>query len=272
MLNFTLTRSRLWHRLVPVVGSFGLIGIAYEVLRLTWSVVSPATAFFWPSSWSILGALAGFAGDPEVIAATLGTLIRVGLSFLLTLIVGYTLGALLGLSERVYRFVRPGWDFLRSVPPSVLFPLLVIVFGIGVLSKVVTAAGTASLIMALAVADGVRGIDRGRVAVYRNLGVPKSKVFLKIVLPEVVLGSWSSMRIVASLVVALIIITEMFLGSRVGVGSLVIKYSESFQFPRLFAVIALAGMMGYLVNVIVERLEFHAQRLREGERVTGESV
>lgn len=269
MLGFILRRFSVIFRLTSVLGSFALFGAAYEGFRLTWSFVSPGTAFFWPPIWNILGELVGFWNDSEVVSATLGTLSRVGLSFLLTLVVGYTLGTLLGLSERVYRFVRPGWDFLRSVPPSVLFPLLVIVFGIGVLSKVVTAAGTAGLIMALAVADGIRGIDRGRVAVYLNLGASRWKVFGKIILPEVVLGSWSSMRIVASLVVALVIITEMFLGSSVGVGAIVIRYGDNLKFSKLFAMIILAGLMGYFINAIVEKLESEASQLRDGESFPG---
>jgi NitT/TauT family transport system permease protein len=53
-----------------------------------------------------------------------------------------------------------------------------------------------------------------------------------------------------SLSLIVIIVTEMFIGTTIGLGKLIIGFQYNYNIPGVYAVILLTGIIGYLINAI----------------------
>jgi NitT/TauT family transport system permease protein len=240
--------------------SLGILVVFYAAIRQGVGLVYPNVAVFLPSVPRLLSAFAELCASTELwqnLGITSG---RIALSICLTVATGIPVGLLIGSISWLHRLIRPAWDFLRSIPPSALFPLLVLILGIGVVSKVATTWFTTSLIYALGVADATRATEEDRGRFYKLIGVKRTHWLLVVLLPEAVLRSVSSLRIVVSITVALMLVCEMFLGAVDGFGGMLIDFTEALRYADLLGAIAITGLLGYLLNLCVDSLERLAKR------------
>jgi len=174
--------------------------------------------------------------------------------------VGVPLGFLLSLSTAAYRGFELTLDFLRSIPSTALFPLALLVFGVHDASKIAVASFASVLIMTLATAFGVLHRSEARVLAARTMGATRAQLFRHVLLfeslPHVVAGA----RISASWCLAVVIVAEMFIGTLHGLGKRIVDAQISYDIPALYAIIVLAGLVGYTANyalVILERRYLH---------------
>ena len=58
-----------------------------------------------------------------------------------------------------------------------------------------------------------------------------------------------------SLSLVIIIVTEMFIGARSGLGKIIIDAQITYEIPTMYAVILIAGILGYSLNALVLTLE-----------------
>lgn len=70
-------------------------------------------------------------------------------------------------------------------------------------------------------------------------------------LPQTIIG----IRQAFSLVTVIIIVTEMFIGTTAGLGKKIIDFQIMYQTENMYAAIVLAGVIGYLINVSIVRIE-----------------
>src|SRR5712664_1494172 len=117
--------------LAPACGAalFVVVWWIASALKLVDPVLLPSPQ----DSWRAL--LAGTA-DGTLTHDFLKTVWRTLLSFVIALAVAVPLGIVLGASERLYRSVEFVIDFFRSTPASAMFPLFLVLFGVGEATKV----------------------------------------------------------------------------------------------------------------------------------------
>lgn len=232
-----------------------LLAAIYEFLRWIVSMTLPTVSPFLPNLSSLIIAIGRLISSKDLWLNISTTGFRICISLLLTVSIGALCGLVIGSIPKIHRFLRPSWDFLRSIPPSALFPFLVLLLGIGPISKVATTCFTTTLIYAMGVADATATARELRGRFYRCVGVHRLDWYIAVLLPESLLRSVSSLRIVVSITVALMIVCEMFLGSVDGFGGMIIGFSEALRYADLLAAIAIAGVVGYGFNLIVDSLE-----------------
>jgi len=95
----------------------------------------------------------------------------------IALIPGLPLGLFLGRSEKTYQSFEFIIDFFRSTPATALFPLFLLIFGIGDESKIALAAFTAMLIIIFNTAHGVMNASKSRVLAAKVMGATKIQIF-----------------------------------------------------------------------------------------------
>ena len=78
-------------------------------------------------------------------------------------VIAIPLGILLGSSEKIYRSVEFLIDFFRSTPASAMFPLFLVLFGVGDRTKISVAAFGAALVILFNVAYGVMNSRKTRI-------------------------------------------------------------------------------------------------------------
>lgn len=193
---------------------------------------------------------------PDVFA----TLYRTVIAFVLAAIAGIGIGLVLGYSKLVHSSMGTAVDFARSIPATALFPLFLLFFGIGDEAKIAVGVWAASLIIMVNTAYGVRHANKVRQMVARAYKLPQLETFKKLILPEAAPHIAAGLRIALSLTLIVVIVTEMFIGTNVGLGHRIIDAQLVYRVPEMYAAIIMAGILGYALNhvfQIAERKTIH---------------
>jgi hypothetical protein len=117
--------SRKADAFLPVVGVVGLVAIWSLVTWRQWvdPVLLPSPIATFDSLWRGMEGTLGFD--------FLKTIYRTAASTLIAAVIAIPLGIVLGSSERLYRSLEFVIDFFRSTPASAMFPLFLVLFGVG---------------------------------------------------------------------------------------------------------------------------------------------
>jgi ABC-type nitrate/sulfonate/bicarbonate transport system permease component len=183
---------------------------------------------------------------------------------ILRLVSGFALGAFLGIvsgvamgrSTRVYETLEFLVDFFRSIPVAALFPLFLVLFGIGNMSKIATTAWSSSLVVLVNTMYGVRACSPTRERYARTLGATRFQILKSVVLPESLPSIFAGLRTGISIALIVVVLTEMFFGTSSGLGHRIFNAALLYEIPELYCTIALTGILGYAVNqgfVLLER-------------------
>ncbi len=178
------------------------------------------------------------------------TILRTVYSFLIALVVAVPLGIVLGASRKLYESIEFTIDFFRSTPASAMFPLFLVIFGVGEKTKIAVAAFGAALVILFNVAYGVMGARKQRQLAARVMGAPRWRVLTDVTLLESMPQVFVGMRSGVSLALVIIIVAEMFIGSTDGLGQRVMNAQMIFDMPEMYAAIFAAGMLGYAMNLV----------------------
>lgn len=233
------------------------------LLIFIWAVVAQLQLidkFFLPDPFTTIGKLIQLLGSGVIVGDLVSTLERVILAFVIALIIGLPLGLLLGRAEKVYRSAEFIIDFFRSTPATAIFPLFILVFGITDKSKIAVAAFASVLIIIFNTAYGVMHAKKSRVLAAQIMGATKTQIFRWILFWESLSQTFIGLRSAVSLSLVLIVVTEMFIGTTSGLGRKIIDSQITYEIPTMYATILLAGIVGYLLNLlflVVEKRFLH---------------
>lgn len=208
-----------------------------------------------PDPLSTLAALWGSIADGSIVADFMGTLNRTLGAFAVAALLGVPIGIVLGSDVRIYRAFEFAIDFFRSTPATAMFPLFLLIFGIGEESKVGVAAFSAWLVIVFNVAYGVMNARPTRILAARVMGASRSRIFRDVMFFESLPQTCVGLRLGVSYALVVIIVAEMFIGSANGMGRRIIDAQQIFDLRQMYASIIATGCLGYGLNVIFLRLE-----------------
>ncbi len=177
------------------------------------------------------------------------TAVRVGYSVLIAVIAGVPVGIVLGAKPAVYRSVEFLVDFFRSTPATALFPLFLLLFGLGDLAKISIAAFAAWLVIVFNVAYGVMNARQTRLLAARSMGASSLRIFRDVIFYETMPQTFVGLRTAVSLALVVIIVAEMFIGATDGLGHRIIDAQISYSLTDMYGSILVAGAMGYGLNL-----------------------
>ena len=104
------------------------------------------------------------------------TVERTILSTVIAAAIAIPLGIFLGASERLYRSLEFVIDFFRSTPASAMFPLFLVLFGVGNETKISVAAFGAALVILFNVSYGVMNARKTRLLAAKVMGASRLRV------------------------------------------------------------------------------------------------
>ncbi|WMS43848.1 ABC transporter permease [Acuticoccus sp. MNP-M23] len=176
------------------------------------------------------------------------TFIRVFYAFLFAAIAGVPVGIVLGVNQKVYRSVEFIIDFFRSTPATAMFPLFLLLFGLGDFSKIAVAGFAAWLIVIFNVSYGVMNARRTRILAARSMGASRLRIFFDVVFFETLPQIFVGLRNGISIALVVIIVAEMFIGATDGLGHRIIDAQISYELTDMYGSILVAGALGYGLN------------------------
>lgn len=230
---------------------------------LCWTALSTANLIdpiFLPSPWRVATALFSGLASGDLIGDLFATLGRSLVGFFAAAVIGVPLGLLIGRAPELARTTQPTIDFFRSIPATALFPLFLFAFGLGDTAKVAIVVYACSLIILVNTAYGAMQVKASRIQATKVMGASSADIFGKIVVPESAPGIFAGLRIALSLSFVLIVVTEMFIGTSVGLGHEIMNAQSVYRTPEMYAAIILTGILGYFANrliLVVEATTLH---------------
>ncbi len=227
-------------------------------ILILWEVQSknnPTTALFLPAPTDILARLWTSLASGELLDDTRLTVTRLLLGFLAGAIPGMLLGLAMGWSRRLNAALDPIIAALHPIPKISLLPLIIIIFGIGEISKVVSIAVGTFFPMLLNSAAGVRGISPTYFEVAQNYGAKGLKVFSKIVLPGSLPLVLTGARISLNTALLITVAVEL-ISSQEGLGSIIWLAWQTLQTERLYVALIVIALLGILSNWLLTRIKY----------------
>ncbi len=177
--------------------------------------------------------------------------------------IGIPVGILMGKSRLVDELLLPWVNLFLSAPLTALVPVLMVLFGFGMKSIIITTALFAVWIIVLNARAGVLQINPSLVEMARSFGASPLDAFVKIyfwaALPEILGG----VRIGFIRAVKGVIIGQLLI-SIVGFGALFELYSSNFLMKHFWAVLivlfAIAFTLAELLAHLERKVEYYAAR------------
>jgi NitT/TauT family transport system permease protein len=248
----------------------------------TWALITAQVGILVGglSLWEI-GARTGwidafFWSQPSAIAHTLSIFFTTGdawtdISFtfrstIFGFIIGTTAGSLLGLSfwwSRNYAaVVQPYVICLESIPKLALAPLIILVFGIGLVSKVAVATALTLVVSTLTAYAGVKALDPDGEKLFYSLGASRMQVFRKLVVPFCLPWIISVLRVNIGLALTGAIVGE-FIASQHGLGRAILYAGQTYDIALVWVAVLVLSTLAMVMYAAVSWLE---SVLRKGVR------
>ena len=187
----------------------------------------------------------------EQLLSTVGSML---LGWLLCSLLGIALGAVIGIWPLARRALAPVLEIFRPLPPAAVIPVAIAVLGLSREMSLFVIVFGAIWPALLATVHGFASVEPRLVEVGQALALTRMQFITKVALPNAAPDILAGMRL--SLVISLVmaVITDMISG-QVGLGSLVVLASRTFDMAGLFSGLVLLSVIGFVSNALIQRVE-----------------
>ncbi|WP_113261700.1 ABC transporter permease [Agrobacterium cavarae] len=172
---------------------------------------------------------------------------RSGIAFAAAVAIGIPLGLFMGQVAAVERALDPLLQFFRQTSALALYPVFILMLGLGEASKVFVIFWATLFPILLSTIGGVKEVDRKLIEMARTYGAGPIAIFRRVVLPASVPAIFVGLRLSATTALLLLIAAEM-IGANKGVGFQVMNAQYNFQIPLMYASILLLALLGLVAN------------------------
>jgi NitT/TauT family transport system permease protein len=211
-------------------------------------------AFFWSQPSAIFHSLTIFFTNGDAWTDIAFTFRSTIFGFLL----GTTAGSLLGLSfwwSRNYAaIVQPYIICFESIPKLALAPLVILVFGLGLASKIAIATALTLVVSTLTAYAGVKALDQDGEKLFYSLGASRLQVFCKLVVPSCLPWIISVLRVNIGLALTGAIVGE-FIASQHGLGRAILYAGQTYDIALVWVAVLVLSTLAVIMYATVSWLE-----------------
>lgn len=243
-------RASLWSRAVNkllsplfaalLIGYWELHVRLFEVDALLLPPPSKIAVSFWNGMTSGL-----FLGHFGI------TIYRAFAGLAIATVLGILLGALISQFKFVEKTVYPWVVALQTVPKIAIAPLILVWCGYGSPSKIVTATLVAFFPVLVNTIIGLRSCEQGKLDLMRSLKASRWQTFRMVELPNALPFIFAGLSIAAVFSILGALVGE-FVGSKDGIGFLILDANYQLNIPRVFALLILLGLYGISVHLLLQ--------------------
>jgi ABC-type nitrate/sulfonate/bicarbonate transport system permease component len=245
------------------------LGLPLVLFTLWWFASANSTSFYFPPLSAILESLVDVWFGDRLRQDVLPSLLRLFAGFGLAAVFAVTLGVLIGTYRTLRDLLEPVLEFFRAIPPPVLVPILILIFGIDDTMKIIVITVGCLWPILLNTAEGVRAVDSTLSDTARTYGITGADRLRYLVLPGASPQIFAGLRQALSLAIILMVISELFAATN-GLGFAIVQFQRSFAIPQMWGGILLLGLLGFVLSILFRLVEsrqlawYHG--LREAQR------
>jgi NitT/TauT family transport system permease protein len=175
---------------------------------------------------------------------------------------GFAAGLFLGRSDRLSAIFQPFITGVNSIPRIALAPIIVLAFGIGDTSKVVTSWIVVVFLVFYNTFEGARSIDEGFINAARMLGANEWQITRTVVIPSTMAWVFASLTPAISFALIGVIVGE-FIGAERGIGRLIIESEARGEASGMMVAVIVLMLVGVALSSLIRRLQAHLLRWQQ---------
>ena len=233
--------QRVWRPAYVVLAQVGIFAgfILLWEIAADYKLIDP---FFWSQPSTIWTTLITFMTEGQAFTDITYTFKSTVVGFVLGTVSGSLLGMSFWWSVNYARIMQPYVVCLESVPKLALAPLIVLIFGMGMPSKVAIAIALTIVVSTLTAYAGVRSVDKDQERLFYSMGASRWQVFTKLVVPSCIPWIISILRVNIGLALTGSIVGE-FVASEHGLGRTILYAGSTYEIALVWvAVFVLAAL------------------------------
>jgi NitT/TauT family transport system permease protein len=265
VLLFPIRRWWRWrHRLTQLIAPF----ITLALVLIVWQSVAEARLyppFIIPFPRDVWAAFLKVSADGRLLTHVLATMQAVLLGLVLGVSVAIVLGYAIAKNQLLGSLLSPLIVALQATPVVAYAPLLLIWFGSGIESKVITCALIVFFPMLMNTIVGIQNVPQNLRDLMRSLKAKPWQMLIHLDLPAAMPVMLTGLKLSATLAVIGATVGE-FIGARVGLGFLINLARSNYDTPLVIVAVltltALALTMFGVVSLIERRVLFWQARMR----------
>ncbi len=222
---------------------------------LAWQYGAGPKVQFWTSTpAAIAKTLFGWIVDGSLWIHLSATLTAMVIGYAIGCATGIVCGLLLGFFPHASRLLNPYITAFYALPKIALAPLLVILLGIGIESKVALVATTVFFLLLNSTLDGMRDVDGDIIQLFKLMGANGREIAYKVVLPATLPWIFTGMRISVRYAFTATLLAELIAANR-GLGYLIVQSSGNFDSTGAYAAIVVVVIFSVSITELLSQIE-----------------
>lgn len=212
---------------------------------------------FLPPPSEVGARLVQLLGEGDFLADVIATVLAWAIAMVIAVAVAVPAGLVLGSVPVLRVATRSLVEFLRPIPSVALIPLAAVLLGIGPATKITLAVYAALWPILFNTVYALGEIDPQRIETARSFGLGRRAVLTRVALPSAAPFVMTGIRLSAAVALILVVTTELLAGGRGGgLGHFIdVARSGGGSMDTVLAGALTAGIIGYLVNLVLERAQ-----------------
>lgn len=251
-------RARFW--LLDVLSkNLGVLGIL--IFFLAWELASRThflNPFYFPPFSQIVAKGIELFTDGSIWEHMIFSLTNFSVGFITATLFGVLLGIPMGWYKNLSRTLDPLLSGIYATPLIALLPLIIMLFGLGAISKIIMTFLAAVFPVLINTMAGIANTEANLIKMSRSFGASDSTIFLKVSIPGSLPYIVSGMRVALGRALVYIVVAEQY-GAAMGLGYLSSVAAQRFQIATMFVPIVIIAFLGAglteLLKAIERRLE-----------------
>lgn len=232
--------------LLPLLAALGVWEIASRMAWLDYR--------FFPAPSAILQHLMLDIPPTELWGHIRATLLRVMIGYCLGTAAGMVLGIAMGLVRPMRNAFYPLVAALYPIPKIAVLPLIMLIFGIGELSKIVVVAVGSFFLVVLNTLRGVDDLNPLYHDLARVYRIPRYRYVRNMVLPGALPAMFTGLRLALGYSLVIVVAAE-FSGANRGIGYMIWQAWETFSIKTMYAGIVVIALLGIGFSLALDVLE-----------------
>ncbi|SKC41705.1 ABC transporter permease [Maledivibacter halophilus] len=226
----------------------------FILIFILWQIISEIFRLpILPSPLDILINIVGSI-ESEISIHVLYSLKRIVIGIFFTLLIGVPLGILMGYFEKIDMLLSPILYFNYPVPKIALLPIVMLLFGLGDITKMIMIFLITFFPIVVNIRDEVKNIPREVFYPMYSLGANKLEIIKEIILPGIIPALLTSLRIGIGTAISVLFFTENF-GTQYGMGYFIMDSWMRINYIQMYSGILILSIIGLIFFITIDILE-----------------
>ena len=228
--------------------------IAFFIIFALWQIIAMIInkPLFPPPNAIIINIFRTFHSDIAI--HVVYSFLRIIGGLLFTVVIGVPVGILMGYFKKIDVILSPIIYFNYPIPKIALLPIIMLIFGLGDLTKIVMIFLITFFPVVVNIKDEVKNIPEEVFYPMYSLGATNFQIIKEIIFPGTLKSILTSLRIGIGTAISVLFFTENF-GTEYGMGYFIMDSWMRVNYIQMYSGILILSMIGLLFFVLIDFLE-----------------